>query len=845
MQLPAFMLRKAPAHGPSICRNGGRKIGFANRWIPLCGWLVASGLTIACVSRTDADEGLPPSALESIEQFTETWCLDCHHADDATAGLDLESLDFQGAAWNAPRFDATGWEKMLRRLETRQMPPALEERPTEDAYRSVVVSLRELLEQRDRAFPNPGTVPRMRRLTRQEYQNSIRDLLGIELDAQAWLPKDESSHGFDNLTVNQMSPTHLNRYLSAAQHISRAAIGGNGCGPVGVTIRQPADRTQEQHVAGLPFGTRGGLAFRHHVHRAGEYEIELKLTRDRDERIEGLRGAHPIDILVDRQRVHRFVVKPIKGEGDWEGNDDTLADAHLHTRIAMQPGMHTIGVTFPKTSSSLVESKRQPFDASFNRHRHPRRTPAIYQVSIVGPLKDDSPDHAAVEKTVDAQARTLVYGANFDPAHADRTTAATILSRIATRAYRRPVEQADMERLLPFFDAGNQQDGFDQGMERALAAILVNPNFLFRIETHQAPGEENVFPITDFELATRLSYFLWSSLPDERLIRLAAAGRLQDDTVLSGEVQRMLADERSRALVDNFASQWLYLKNLESITPNLRQFPDFDDNLRQAFREETLRLFHDVLRNDHSVLRLIQTDTTWLNERLATHYGIKEVKGSQFRPVKVSESSHRGGILRHGSILMVTSYATRTAPTIRGNWVLKNLLGTHIPPPPPNVPSLKEDVALDIQSVRDRLAAHRSNRACARCHDLMDPLGFAMEHFDAIGRWRTLDGPFPVDSVGQLPDGTAISSVTELESSILARPEVFVQTLTERLMTYALGRIVQPSDLPTIRRIVRQSAPGNAGQTETDSGSQETGYQLSSLVRGIVLSDPFRKRSDD
>jgi len=759
-------------------------------------------------------------AMDQLENFVAESCVDCHSGSEPEGGFDLESLSFEADQFSAKQFDTTVWEKILRRVDAREMPPASADRPTESDYEEFSQRLSDLLGERSKSHPRVGRIGSMRRLTRSEYQNAIRDLLGIKIDAADYLPKDESSHGFDNITVEELSPTSLNRYVSAAQKISQAAMGGVGSGPTGVTIRIPADRSQEDHVPGLPFGTRGGTAFEHHFPRSGQYEIELKLTRDRDEKVEGLHRKHDLDVLIDRKRVHRFQVKPPKvTEGGWENRDFTHSDSHLNTRFEVTAGSHIVGVTFPNTFSSLVEEKRQPFDATFNRHRHPRRTPAIYQISIVGPFEPGGP---GVTKP-----RQLVFGDIVSEERDSRDDGFQVIKRLAHRAFRRPVTDEDLKTPMGFFDSGYQEGGFEKGIESALASLLVNPNFLFRIES-DSESSENVIPISDVELASRLSFFLWSSIPDKELLALATENRLGDPTVLRKQVKRMLADEKSNSLVENFASQWLYLRNLESITPNVRLFPDFDDNLRQSFRLETQRLFEDVLRNDQSVLNLVRSDHTFLNERLATHYGIPNVRGSEIRKVKLREGSRRGGILRHGSILMVTSYATRTSPTIRGNWILENVLGTPAPPPPPNIPNLKENTSLDASSLRERLAQHRENPACASCHDKMDPIGFSLENYDAVGRWREFEGTFDVDSDGMFPNGQPIRSVRELEQAILDRPQMFVRTLTEKLMTFGLGRAVEPFDGPAVRSIQRTAAKED--------------YRFSSIVTGIVLSDPFRLR---
>ncbi|MCC9655048.1 DUF1592 domain-containing protein [Rhodopirellula halodulae] len=779
----------------------------------------------ADAANSDVTLGNPSNAIEDdlavVRDFLSQQCLDCHSGTDAESGFDLAGFDCREEAFNSPDFAMEAWEKILRRVHTRQMPPPEYGQPDEPTYARVTESLVDLLDARSKRYPRPGRLSAMRRMTRVEYQNAIRDLLDVRIDAADYLPKDESSHGFDNITVEELSPTHLNRYLTAAQKISRLAIGGLGNGPAGVTIRLPAERSQENHVDGLPFGTRGGVLFQQHFPQTGEYEIELKLTRDRDEQVEGLHREHQIDVLIDRARVHQFTVKPPKRTGKWGGPDYTHSDSHLKTRLRVEAGRHNVGVTFTKTFSSLTEGKRQPFDANFNRHRHPRLTPAIYQVSIVGPFAPEGPGETT--------SRRLILGELLSSETRTRADAADALKRLARRAYRRPATKDELNLLLAFFDEGNAAGDFQQGMESALTALLVNPNFLFRIESETPSSDDSTsVAINDYELATRLAAFLWSSIPDEQLLDLAETKQLRNDDVLRTQVQRMLSDSRSEALVTNFASQWLQLRNLDSITPDLRLFPDFDDNLRQSFKRETQLLFEDVLVNDRCVTDLIASTETFLNERLATHYGIPGVNGSHFRRVRVDDASHRGGILRHGSILMVTSYATRTSPTIRGNWVLENVFGTPAPPPPPNVPNLEEKNTLAAKTVRERLAMHRANPTCASCHDLIDPLGFALENFDAVGRWRQFEGTLDVDSSGQLPDGTELNSIDALERGIVARPDIFAQTVTEKLMTYGLGRATEPFDGPAIRRIVQQSSQDN--------------YTLRSIITGIVLSEPFRYR---
>lgn len=794
-------------------------------------FLLAAGSFAWCVSTSVAQDVPTDTRAASISALAKKFCVECHSGDDANAGLNLEAFDASvvgsGKAW-----DTSHWEKIVRRLRARQMPPAdAQLRPTEAEYDTALTAFESVLAVSAAAHPKPGRTDSIRRLTRTEYHNAIRDLLAIDVNVDTLLPADESGHGFDNVTVGELSPALLSRYITAAERISRLAIGGPQHSPGGTNVRLPADRTQESHVEGLPLGTRGGTVFEHQFPADGEYEIQLRLMRDRDENIEGLNEAYDIDVLVDRDLIHRFNVSPARGKGEGYEKDDTLIDANLKKRFRVAAGPHKVGATFPQKFASLSEIKRQPFEASFNRHRHPRHAPAIFEVSIVGPFDPQGPG--------DTPSRRRILTAKPNGPDDAMACAKQILERLIRQAYRRPVTEHDMAVPLRFFERGLAADGFEAGIEAALSAVLVNPHFLFRVEADPSeatdpanPAEASpgtVYRISDVELASRLSFFLWSSIPDDTLLRLAEAGRLHKPDVLKQQVLRMLADQRSQSLVTNFATQWLYLRNLDTFQPDRRLFADFDDNLRVAMRRETELLFEHVLHEDRSVLDLIRTDTTFLNERLAKHYGIPQVFGSEFRPVKVeSQESHRGGLLRHASILAVTSYATRTSPTIRGNWVLGNLLGTPPPPPPANVPSLKEKTEAANLTIRERLAEHRANPACASCHNLMDPVGFSLENFDAVGRWRVFDDGEPIDAVGALPDGRPVRSIDELEAGIVARPQMFVGTLTEKLLTFALGRGIELEDGPAIRKVV--------------SGAADNQYRFSSIVEGIVTSVPFQMR---
>lgn len=753
-----------------------------------------------------------PREGADVSGFVGQFCIDCHNDFDTTAGLDLEHASLKDLSR-----EAEVWEKVVRKLRARQMPPPDMPRPNEETYARVLSAIEAALDRQAAAHPKPGRTDAMRRLTRTEYQNSIRDLLALEIDVSTMLPADESSHGFDNVTVGDLSPTLLNRYISAAQKISRLAVGGASRSPGGDTFRLPADRTQEEHVEGLPIGTRGGALIPYNFPQDGEYDVEIRLARDRNEEVEGLSEPHMLELLLDGKRMKMFSVKPPKDR------NHSLVDAHLKARIPVTAGPHKLGVTFWKYPSSLLETKRQPYHAHFNMHRHPRISPAIYQVSITGPY--------SAAGAGDTPSRRRIFVCEPSKPEEEQDCARRILKSLMRRAYRRPVTNPDLEKAMRFYREARDADGsFDTGIQSALSSILVNPNFLFRIEREPADvAAGTAYRISDLELASRLSFFLWSSIPDDELLDIAIRGDLNDPNVLEQQVRRMLTDDRSRNLVTNFAGQWLYLRNLESITPNLRQFPDFDDNLRQAFRRETELFFEDILREDRSVLDLLDADYTFLNERLAKHYGIPHVYGSRFRRVTLGPESKRGGLLRHGSILTVTSYATRTSPVIRGNWVLENLIGTPPPPPPANVPALKENTVNANLSVRERLAEHRANPACADCHNLMDPVGFSLENYDAVGRWRVAELGKPIDSSGGLPDGSEFEGVAGLEQALLSRPEMFAGTLTEKLLTFALGRGVEYFDAPAIRKIVR--------------GAKAADYRFSAIVLGIVNSTPFQMRT--
>ena len=749
------------------------------------------------------------------------YCVGCHNDKVKTGGLALDTVNVENVN-QAPEV----WEKVLHKVRARYMPPAGMPRPDEKAYQSLVSYLETSLDQLSAAHPNPGRTATLRRLTRTEYHNAIRDLLGLEVDVTQLLPSDESSFGFDNITVGELSPTLLERYLSAARKISRLAVGTPVRSPSGETILIPPDLTQEEHVDELPFGTRGGAAVHYTFPLDAEYEIQLQLTRDRNEHIEGLGEPTDVELMLDGERVHLFTVTPVNNvTGIRNANSipsDDQVDKHLHIRIPVKAGPHTLAVAFPKKPSLLLETERQPYLAHFNMYRHPRINPALYSINVVGPYNGTGAG--------DTPSRRRIFVCHPAKPSEEETCGKQILANFARRAYRRPVTDQDLQIPLKLYREGQAAGGFEAGVERGLRALLISPEFLFRVEQDPANIAPNTaYRLTDLELASRLSFFLWSSIPDEELLDLAIAGKLKDPAVLEKQVRRMLGDARSEALVNNFADQWLYLRNLQSIIPDARAFPDFDDNLRQAMRRETELFFGSIMHEDRNVLDLLSANYTFVNERLAKHYGIPNVYDSYFRRVTFDGNSVRGGLLGQASILTVTSYADRTSPVIRGKWVLTNILGSPPPAPPPNVPPLKnEGSAAKAQTMRERMAAHRVNQPCAGCHRLMDPVGFSLENYDAVGRWRTTELDAPIDASGNLPDGSQFVGVAGLRQALLSRPELFVSTLTEKLLTYGLGRGLESYDGAAVRKIVRDA--------------HNNDYRFSSLVLGIVNSTPFQMR---
>jgi mono/diheme cytochrome c family protein len=737
------------------------------------------------------------------------YCVTCHNSRLKTSGLVLDpaTLGDVGAG-------AETWEKVVRKLRASAMPPLGAPRPSQAAYDSVTSFLESELDRAAAARPQLGKLPLAHRLSRTEYRNAVRDLLALgalpkEMSVDYLLPPDNISSGFDNIAdLLFISPTTMERYLDAARKISRLAV-GDATMPVMVNIhRLDAEHPQDERVDELPFGTRGGLSVRSDFPVDGNYLVKVDLA--------GVgREPHQVEVTVDGARVKLETVGGPPPEG--ANTRRRPPPEALELSIPLTAGPKLVGVSFVQHTEARDESTLRP------RPRSRGTQPAIASVTISGPYDGKTP--------VDSPSRRRIFvckppGLAEEPACARR-----ILSELAYRAYRRPVTGQDLQDLMPFFTEGRAEGGFEAGIQRAIERMLVSSQFLFRIERQPAgvaPG--TAYRVSDLDLASRLSFFLWSSIPDDELRQLAEGGRLRDAQVLERQVRRMLADPKSESMVTNFATQWLFLNDIDAKLPDEILFADFDETLRQAMRRETELFVGSVFRENRSVLDLLTADYTFLNERLARHYGIPNVKGSYFRRVTLPAGSQRGGLLGQGSILTITSYATRTSPVLRGKWVLENLLSSAPPPPPADIPALKtEGAGPDTPlTMREAMARHRASPACASCHARMDPIGFALENFDGIGRWRDADGGQPIDASGAFPGGSPFVGVQGVKRELLAQPEQFVHTVAERLLMYAVGRNLQYYDAPSVRAIVKDGA-----------ASQHT---LASLVLGVVKSRPFQMR---
>jgi hypothetical protein len=804
--------------------------------IAACLSLVLTGSTgPLAVEAPQNQPGAPRPSADSPHTLLNQFCVTCHNQRAKTAGLTLDTMDSEKVSEGAE-----AWEKVLRKLRTGAMPPQGARRPDQATYDRLIAWLETELDRDATAHPRPGRPILLHRLNRAEYANAIRDLLALEVNVASLLPPDDSAYGFDNIAdALGVSPVLLERYLVAADRVSALAIGDTEVSPGSETYRVRQDLSQDQHMEGLPLGTVGGALVRHTFPLDGEYEFQVKLFRTNSSVMRGLEYPQQLEITIDGERVFLATVgggddfatllKNVTAAGD-------AVDARLKVRVPVKAGPRNVGVAFIYRSAVADTRTLQPFlRSSIDTYDFTGR-PHVDTFTITGPFdgkgSGDTPSRRRIftcrppSPAVGERRRSLTRAVRPT---AELQCAREIITTLARRGFRRSVTELDLQPLMDFYEAGRGEGTFETGIQFALRRLLASPMFVFRFErepTDVAPGA--VYRVNGFELASQLSFFLWSSIPDDELLTVAGEGRLHTAPVLERQVRRMLADPKSRALVSNFAGQWLQLRNLWSIVPNSETFSDFDDNLRQAFLGETELFFDSIIREDRNVVDLLTADHTFVNERLAKHYGIENVYGSQFRKVTLTDDA-RKGLLGKGSILMVTSHADRTSPVVRGKWILENLIGSPPPPPPPDVPPFPDNAAgRKPRSVRERMEQHRDNPTCASCHKIMDPLGFALENFDAVGKWRMRDEGHAIDASGQLTDGTRVDGVASLRQALLKRPDVFIGTLTEKLLTYGLGRGLDYYDMPAVRAIVREASARNS--------------RFSSLVLGIVRSVPFQMR---
>ena len=763
-------------------------------------------------SRTAPSEPAPRAVLQR-------YCFACHNQRTLTAGLALDVLDMTRAGEH-PEV----WEAVIRKLRTGAMPPAGRPRPDKATYDAVVAWLETELDRAALANPDPGR-PTLHRLNRTEYANAVRDLLAVDVDT-ALLPADNAAYGFDNnADALTLSSALTERYLGAAARIAEMALGRPRGTPAPETFFVPTDRDQGTRIGdALPFGSRGGTAFRYYFPAAGEYAFQI---RPKESGVAGgFEGVtdepHELHVSIDGERVWTGIVQRPAGVRGNERNRSILESMRFEAPVSA--GSRLVQVYFTARTSAYVEDLFDP-DLRRDPYRAPNGEPVVSSVAITGPLPGtvtvgDSPSR-----------RKLLVCTPAAAAAEEEPCARTVISTLARRAWRRPVTGADLRIPLGLYRDGAARGGFEAGIELAVRGILVSPRFLFRFEDQPASVEPGTpYPISDLELASRLSFFLWSSIPDDELLDLAVAEKLHDPDVLQGQVQRMLADPRSQALVDNFAGQWLHIRNVAGFQPSPELLFHFDDNLRQAFEQETKLFFESIVRENRSVLDLLDADYTFLNERLARHYSIPGVYGERFRRVALPADSVRRGLLGQGSILTGTSRSNRTSPVIRGKWILENLLGTPPPPPPPDVPDLVEERdPRRVLPMREQMAVHRANPVCAACHAQMDQLGFALENFDAIGEWREIYASgLPIDASAAFPDGTTFDGPNELRALLLSHADDFLTTAVDRLLTYALGRGLEATDMPTVRQIMRDAA--------------DEDHRFAALVQGVVESTPFRMR---
>jgi hypothetical protein len=792
--------------------------------------IIASALAVLSCGLTYSQPALT-SAAERNAALVNKYCVTCHSDVAKTAGLILESLDIRHPAQGGdPALDT--WEKVIRKVRVGMMPPQGAPKPTEQERNALVAWLEGALDRAAAANPQPGSVG-VHRLNRAEYANAIRDLLDLGVDSVSLLPPDDAAFGFDNIAETLgASPVLVEQYLSAAGKIAALAVGDPDTGPAAEVIRIRQDSSQNVAIDGMPVGTEGGILARTTLPLDGEYRLNVKYMISNLGAMKGLELEHDVEIAVDGKRVH---LATIGGKADFVAlmrnitEAQQAVEARSSTRVPLTAGPHEISVGFVYRGAQQGSTRLQPFIRSSQDNLDATGHPHIEAFTITGPF--------SASGTGDTPSRRKIFLCRprreaAVPDAEEMACARTILSKLAHRAYRGTETAHDVNRLAEFFSTGRTQRGFEGGIQMALERLLASPKFTHRVERDPAklaPGQTR--PLSGLELASRLSFFLWSSIPDDAL--LDAAGQLAKPAVLEAQVRRMLADPKARALVENFAGQWLYLRNLEGMVPNSVGFPDFDDNLRQAFRRETELFVESIIQEDRSVLDLMTADYTFLNERLARHYRIPHVYGSHFRRVTLADQT-RWGLLGKGSTLMVSSHTDRTSPVVRGKWVLENLLGTPPPPPPPNVPTLNESNQRGgrVLTMRERMVEHRANPACSGCHQLMDPIGLSLENFDAVGAWRDREsggGSAVIDSSGTLMDGTTVTGPVALRNALVKKPEIFASTVAEKLMIYALGRGVGAHDMPEIRKIVREASRKD--------------YRFSEFILGVVKSRPFQLRA--
>ncbi len=775
----------------------------------------------APISKARSTGASPDFAAERA--LVDQYCVTCHNAKLKTANLLLDELDLTHL-----KDHADIGEKIVRKLRAGMMPPTGVRRPEPARLDSLVHALENELDR--------GAVPRLpppglHRLNRTEYANAIRDLLALEVDATKFLPSDDSTRGFDNMAGTlTMSPALMEAYLSAAGKISRLAI-GDVTAPTQAVYGVPADTAQNYHIEGLPFGTRGGILIKYQFPADGEYTFKVKGVTGYFQAVLGGVKGEQLEVTVDGERVKLF---------DWDKEiANTTGNGKATPRVPIKAGLHAVGVTFLATNDVPASELNRPFERTMNT---PGSIPGflfyphVGQVWIEGPYNSGgAADTASRRRIFVCRPPTGVAESGRGPAARDENACArTIMASLVKHAFRRPATPADMESLNHFYLEGRAEGGsFDDGIEAALQRVLADPEFVYRGEPESAVlAAGKSYRVSDLALASRLSFFLWSSIPDDELIDLAAQGKLKDPVVLEKQVRRMLADQKSEALIENFTGQWLNVRSLKTSEPVVNIFPDFDDNLRQAFRQETELFFDSIVHEDRSVLDLLTADYTFVNERLAKHYGIPNIYGPQFRRVTLPpELDMRRGLLGKGALLTVTSAAARTSPVTRGKWFLQTFLGVSPPDPPPNVPAIKEKPAdstgnAKAPTMRQTMEAHHTNATCATCHKIFEPIGLALENFDAVGAWRTQDDGNPIDATGVMVDGTKLDGVTTLREVLVRYSDQFVRVVTEKLLTYGLGRGVEDDDMPLVRSIVRDAAPSN--------------YRFSSIVMGIIKSPAFQ-----